>query len=357
MTALQPAQPSLDSSPGSPVHEPRDSLDLPDLYSAETMWSDLELQQLDGAATAARGLTEMGAGSSAAEEPIAVMDFPVDAWKEIESDEPQFMPGNDLPHRDPAPGPHAQHPARPCAGEPSAVGRGTLPHHPPSQKRPLSASPSGSPRQHKRPDAGAEPAYPPLAQHPPPQLLAQRRNLPGPGSYAHRMPTLQDHPLLEQPLPSQVAYQMIITENFRPGARPLWFDPRQGVAIFKEDVQDRGANARNRADHKPDADRWHNSGGQRGARDMPAEMPIVRRRYGSVSRAGTIYWRFHQYCLIRWVADSSFPKGYRVEEDRSTVIFHIMPKREGRGRPSKVEAEMSARLWAEFGFGGASADC
>ena len=63
MTALQPAQPSLDSSPGSPVHEPRDSLDLPDLYSAETMWSDLELQQLDGAA---RGLTEMGAGSSAA---------------------------------------------------------------------------------------------------------------------------------------------------------------------------------------------------------------------------------------------------------------------------------------------------
>lgn len=86
---------------------------------------------------------------------------------------------------------------------------------------------------------------------------------------------------------------------------------------------------------------------------MPTEAPVVRRRYGSVHRAGNILWRFHEYSVVKRVADAAAAGGVRLEEDRSTVVFHVMPKRAGerrRGRPSKAEADLPAQLWKEFGF-------
>ena len=154
--------------------------------------------------------------------------------------------------------------------------------------------------------------------------------------------------LMEKPLPSEIAYRMLTDDGYQPGARPLCFDGLDGRWVFKEDNRNRGPNARHRVDKK--ADRWHNSGGVRGARDMPTERPLVRRRYGSVSRAGTILWRFHEYSLVKRVEDASEEDGYRLDEDRSTVVFHVMPKWAGRARPSKAETDLPAQLWKQFGF-------
>eukprot|EP01043_Picozoa_sp_COSAG02_P046707 COSAG02_NODE_4395_length_5409_cov_3.368738_7_plen_75_part_00 len=65
---------------------------------------------------------------------------------------------------------------------------------------------------------------------------------------------------------------------------------------------------------------------------------------------GAILWRFHEYSLVKRIEDSDSEDGYRLDEDRSTTVFHVMPKRAGRGRPSKAEADLPAQLWKQFGF-------
>jgi len=208
---------------------------------------------------------------------------------------------------------------QPAAAAPPALAPGTRTTSPTGQKRQRVPGGSPHPREHKR--AGKAP--PPSADESPP-------------------------PLMEKPLPSEIAYRMLTDDAYHPGGRPANFDGRAQRWIFKERNGDRsGGNGRSKMDKK--ADRWHNSGGVRGARDMPAEMPTVRRRYGSVSRQGTILWRFHEYSLLNRVPDGM--SGMRLEEDRSTVVFHVMPKRAGRGRPSKAEADLPAQLWQQYGFG------
>ena len=152
--------------------------------------------------------------------------------------------------------------------------------------------------------------------------------------------------LLQKPLPPEIAARMLVDENYHPGKRPGSFISKDGQWIFKE------TDFRSRCTRwHIGSDRWHNGGGVRGARDMPVKgsgRPIVRRRYGSVARQGVIMWRFHEYSLLNVVADPTTEDGQRVVEDRSTVVFHIMPKRNGRGRPSKAEADAPAELWKDF---------
>jgi hypothetical protein len=209
---------------------------------------------------------------------------------------------------------------------------------PPGQKR--MRLPGGSPRKVKRAGKSQPSAAPAAATTAAASTAA---------ASSSSTATMAEPPaLMEKPLPSEIAYRMLTDDGYMPGARPLSFDGLDGRWVFKEDMRDRLPNARNKNDKK--ADRWHNSGGVRGARDMPTEAPIVRRRYGSVSRAGTILWRFHEYSLVKRVDDATEADGYRLDEDRSTVVFHVMPKRSGRGRPSKAEADAPAQLWKQFGF-------
>lgn len=111
---------------------------------------------------------------------------------------------------------------------------------------------------------------------------------------------------------------------------------------------------------------------------MPIDQPTVRRRYGSILRGRTILWRYHEYSLVRKLrqpvtAASETTTGEKdengekvsadgtgrgsgsrasasineelYEEDRRVVIFHVMPKRTAKGRPSKEEDEAPAALW------------
>jgi len=159
-------------------------------------------------------------------------------------------------------------------------------------------------------------------------------------------------PLLQKPLPAEVAARMLRDDSYDPGMRPVIFNAADGQWLFKERCRGRvpALRAVNERSNER-ADRWHNSGGVRGARDMPKNgTPLVRRRYGSVAQNGEILWRFHEYSALTVVEDPAAPDGRRIEEDRSTVVFHVMPKRSGKGRPSKAEAELPAQMWKEYGW-------
>ena len=168
---------------------------------------------------------------------------------------------------------------------------------------------------------------------------------------------VQPPTLMEKPLPAEIAYRMLVDPKFKPGSRPTAFDGRDGRWVFKEKAGTRAPACRLNNKHfsgsvalADRADRWHNSGGVRGARDMPIAKPLVRRRYGSVSREGHIMWRFHEYSLITPSHPDERADAAAVDdsEDRSTVVFHIMPKRAGRGRPSKAEAALPEKLWLQY---------
>lgn len=70
------------------------------------------------------------------------------------------------------------------------------------------------------------------------------------------------------------------------------------------------------------SDRWANSGGMKGSRDLPynSPRPFVRRRYGSVfydaSGKGK---RYYEYTLLHQRDDGT------TYEDKSASLFHILP--------------------------------
>eukprot|EP01046_Picozoa_sp_COSAG06_P011376 COSAG06_NODE_648_length_13415_cov_83.005783_1_plen_542_part_00 len=100
---------------------------------------------------------------------------------------------------------------------------------------------------------------------------------------------------LTKPMPATVVARMLLDSRYQPGSRPKTFEPTHGHFVFKELAGSRGC--------CPQGDRWHNSGGKAGARDMMVKGGAVRvrRRYGSVTKRGAINWRFHEYSLVRKV--------------------------------------------------------
>jgi hypothetical protein len=63
------------------------------------------------------------------------------------------------------------------------------------------------------------------------------------------------------------------------------------------------------------SDRWSNSGGMKGGRDLPFDSvcPFVRRRYGTVSGK-----HYYEYTLLHKRSSCIF-------EDKSATLFHILP--------------------------------
>lgn len=151
-------------------------------------------------------------------------------------------------------------------------------------------------------------------------------------------------PELRGPLPQEVVEQMLFNDAFLPGPRPLEFMPSGRRFVFKERHGERPTGVAN--------NRWHNSGGRAGARDMilPARPDLkIRRRYGSITARGTILWRYHEYCVARRVEAagtcSADLKSTQWVEDRTVLLFHIMPRRTHKGRPRKGEEAASGVLW------------
>ena len=90
------------------------------------------------------------------------------------------------------------------------------------------------------------------------------------------------------------------------------------------------------------SDRWANSGGIRGSRDLPYGFanPIVRRRYGTVGAHADEGQgrRYYEYTLLRQ------NEAGETYEDETATLFHIMPATAGtgRGRPTEESAKPAA---------------
>jgi hypothetical protein len=83
--------------------------------------------------------------------------------------------------------------------------------------------------------------------------------------------------------------------------------------------------------------------------------PIVRRRYGAVKqvrsgerKSGEIKgcYRYHAYTLLECTTASDGQ--VVVEELREVTLFHVMPKRVERGRPSKEESQQPEDMWSKY---------
>ena len=90
-----------------------------------------------------------------------------------------------------------------------------------------------------------------------------------------------------------------------------------------------------------------------------SDTEFVRRRYGSILQNGKIMWRYHEYCRVYKTGqvdvDAEGKPCDQSFEDRQTMLYHVMPRRTGRGRPAKSEVLAQSRLWARLTADGASA--
>ena len=172
--------------------------------------------------------------------------------------------------------------------------------------------------------------------------------------------------LLQHALPPLLVRQLLLDANFAPGTRPKRLNYEAGSRptslLFKEYSKDTEiVGKRGKGSHSSDkvlSDRWHNSGGSSGARDMTdgaKGTPIVRRRYGAVKqvrsgerKSGEIKgcYRYHAYTLLECTTASDGQ--VVVEELREVTLFHVMPKRVERGRPSKEESQQPEDMWSKY---------
>ena len=134
---------------------------------------------------------------------------------------------------------------------------------------------------------------------------------------------LQTDPVpLANPMTPEVAQELLQEQEYVPGARPRIFRVEDDQWIFKENLGHRTAV------YGQQQDRWHNSGGIKGARDLPSDNPVIRRRYGSLIPPGSSSrktsgeaFRYHEYSLL-----SRDEKGNCVESGTAR-LFHVTPKR------------------------------
>ena len=186
---------------------------------------------------------------------------------------------------------------------------------------------------------------------------AQAVGAAGPLSPAEGMVSAVQHgsippEVIAKALPAELAFALLDSDQFEPGKRPAIFNPAEGQWLFKEETVG-GKPSKPGGSDPSKADRWHNSGGVKGSRDMPPNAPLVRRRYGAVVQAdGSKGFRYHEYTRVHIDPSPGAADAQRtVSEDRSVVLFHVMPKRTEKGRPSRSESEAPAKLWASLGLG------
>jgi hypothetical protein len=137
---------------------------------------------------------------------------------------------------------------------------------------------------------------------------------------------------MSNPLPAAVAAELLQDAGFQPGPRPRVFSDPDGCYIFKEHLGHRTAV------YGQQQDRWHNSGGVKGSRDLPLADPVVRRRYGSLIPAGAAKsagLRYHEYALLKVEGTES------VTEDGTVRLFHVMPRRDDSNAHLTVHASTS----------------
>ena len=113
---------------------------------------------------------------------------------------------------------------------------------------------------------------------------------------------LQTDPVpLANPMTPEVAQELLMQEDYIPGPRPRIFRAGDNQWIFKENLGQRTAV------YGQQQDRWHNSGGVKGARDLPADNP-VRSSWGVTVAASHCFVKVCGHRLIEFVCACLVPR-------------------------------------------------
>ena len=123
---------------------------------------------------------------------------------------------------------------------------------------------------------------------------------------------------MEGVLSCEQAYELLVADSFQPGHRdPLLRKTRHGLqqALFKECPK-------RRLKGEPGADRWRNSGGEKGSSFLRNKegVQVIRRRYGTVSQADGTKLKYHEYNLVN--QDQSTGK---LADSKGVTLFHLLP--------------------------------
>lgn len=124
---------------------------------------------------------------------------------------------------------------------------------------------------------------------------------------------------MEGVLSCEQVYELLIADSFQPGHRTpvIQKDPRglHQPALYKECPK-------RRLKGEPGADRWRNSGGEKGTSFLRNKkgVQVVRRRYGTVSQTDGTKLKFHEYNLVHQDPESS-----RLLDSKVATLFHLLP--------------------------------
>jgi hypothetical protein len=152
---------------------------------------------------------------------------------------------------------------------------------------------------------------------------------------------------LQSNLDADVALEMLRNRRLEIPPRPEVFQPPGkggGSTLLFREFQPDGIRKKRGGKHP---DRWRNSGGKQGARDLPMDDPKLRRRYGIIRPADDSQcvrpWRYHEYCLLY-----TDPASGSVEEDRTVILFHVIPPfKRPTGTGSTPRTAATAARWLQ----------
>ena len=141
---------------------------------------------------------------------------------------------------------------------------------------------------------------------------------------------------LEGVLSCEQAYELLIEDSFQPGHRtPLIRKDSQGLyqtALYKECPK-------RRLRVEPGADRWRNSGGEKGSSFLrnTAGVQVIRRRYGTVTQADGTRLKYHEYNLVH----QDLVTG-KLWDGKEATLFHVLPSLDKVGQSFTCVAGCSA---------------
>jgi hypothetical protein len=140
-----------------------------------------------------------------------------------------------------------------------------------------------------------------------------------------------------QSMPPAFAKQLLRDSTFQPGPRPRTFDAATTTGwVFKETIDTAQTVRQSRCNSDESvmpADRWHSSGGKKASRDLPTQVPLVRRRYGAIERTKVAMYAFNAYTSLVNKTDEN------DEEDRQVVLFHVLQRRKAKHTERSARAQ------------------
>lgn len=147
---------------------------------------------------------------------------------------------------------------------------------------------------------------------------------------------------MEGVLSCDQAYELLSEDSFQPGHRNSVIRKNShGLRqpLFKECPK-------RRLKGEPGADRWRNSGGEKGSSFLRNKqgVQVIRRRYGTVSQSDNSKLKYHEYNLVNQDANG------KLSDSKGCTLFHLLPDMKLNDRESQRPSPTGSALRDKRGF-------